>query len=219
MHPDSNTNPRNTPAKPQASKIRPEITRLPEINAWRRFARQILRKLTQLLVFLFIRLSLKGKENIPKEGAALLVLNHLGDADGVIAVALINRPLDFLAKSELYDFPILGWLLQAYGLIWVHRGQPDRRALQAAAEGLKEGRLVGIAPEGRESVTGALEEGAFGAAYLAYKTGAAVIPIAYTHTENWRIRENILRLRKTPITVTIGTPFHIETHTGLANDN
>jgi 1-acyl-sn-glycerol-3-phosphate acyltransferase len=56
-----------------------------------------------------------------------------------------------------------------------------------------------------------LEEGAYGAAYLAYKTGSMVVPATFTSTENKRIIGNILRLRKTSITVTIGKPFAIDT--------
>ncbi len=202
-HQDLNT-------KPRASRIRPEITRLPEITPWRMFARKFFRTLTKLLVSILYKPTISGEENFPRQGPALFVINHLGDADGVVAIALAPRPLEFLAKSELYDYPILGWLMRAYGMIWVHRGQPDRRALSSAMQGLKQGRLVVIAPEGRESITGGLEEGTFGAAYLAYKTGIDIVPVALTNTQNWRLKENILHLRKTHITVTIGTPFQID---------
>lgn len=155
---------------------------------------------------------MSGKENYPREGAALLVSNHLGDSDGVIGIAFSPRSVEYLAKSELYDFPVVGWLMRAYGMIWIHRGQPDRRALRAAAQALQEGRLVGIAPEARESISGALEQGAYGAAYLANKTGSPVVPVTFTHTENKRVFSNILHLRKTDITVTIGKPFLIDTY-------
>ena len=56
-----------------------------------------------------------------------------------------------------------------YGTIWVHRGRPDRRALRAALNGLAEGRMLAIAPEGRESISGELEQGTDGAAYIALR--------------------------------------------------
>ena len=118
--------------------------------------------------------------------------------------------VDTLAKAELYDFPVLGKLLDAYGVIWVHRGQPDRHALRAALDSLRQGRLVGIAPEGRESVTGALEQGTEGAAYLAIKAGVHVIPLTFTGTENARIYGNLKRLRKTDVTMTVGAPFSLD---------
>ena len=60
-------------------------------------------------------------------------------------------------------------------MIWVHRGQPDRRAMRAALDALAEGRMVTLAPEGRQSVIGGLEEGNPGAAFLALKSGRHVI--------------------------------------------
>ena len=74
-----------------------------------------------------------------------------------------------LTKIELYEIPLLGKVLDLYGVIWVRRGQPDRRALRAVMEAMDDKRMVAIAPEGRESLTGALEEGTGGAAYLALR--------------------------------------------------
>ncbi len=142
-----------------------------------------------------------------------MVANHLGDADVVLGLAFSPRPLELIAKAELYDFPVLGWILDQYGVIWIHRGQPDRRALRAAIQALEEKRLVCIAPEGRESLSGSLEEGTRGAAYLAYKSHAPILPVTFTHTENWRVITNIKHLKKTHITITIGKAFHLETGT------
>jgi 1-acyl-sn-glycerol-3-phosphate acyltransferase len=139
-----------------------------------------------------------------------LVSNHLGDADLVVGLALSPVEVDVLAKAELYDYPILGKLMDLYGVIWVHRGQPDRRALRAALDGLRQGRVVGIAPEGRESATGALEEGTEGAAYLALKAGVPILPVTFTGTENARIYGNLRRLRRTEVSVTVGTPFRLD---------
>jgi 1-acyl-sn-glycerol-3-phosphate acyltransferase len=100
--------------------------------------------------------------------------------------------------------------MDAYGVIWVHRGQPDRRALRAALQGLGQGRLVTIAPEGRESLSGALEEGTRGAAYLALKAGVPVIPVTLTGTENWRVYGNLKRFRRTEMSVTVGQPFYLD---------
>jgi 1-acyl-sn-glycerol-3-phosphate acyltransferase len=111
---------------------------------------------------------------------------------------------------ELYDIPILGSLVQAYGVIWVHRGLPDRRAIQAALAGLREGRLVGVAPEGRESLTGGLEEGTGGAAYIALKAGVPIVPVTFIGTENYRIYSNLKRLRRTQVSMTVGPMFTLE---------
>jgi len=150
-----------------------------------------------------------GLENFPEKGPALVVTNHLGDPDIVFGLAFLPVFPEALAKIELYDLPILGPVMHALGVIWVHRGQPDRRAIRAALEGLQAGRFLGIAPEGRESLTGALEPGTEGAAFLALKAGVPVpiVPITITGTEHRRVENSLKKLRRTPVTLTIGKPF------------
>ena len=196
--------------KPVAERVRPEITRLPQLTAWRRIVRRVWQAVLRILAWLLADVQVRGLENIPKQGAALIVTNHLGDADLALGVAFTTRLPEVLSKAELHYFPVLGWLMDAYGVIWVHRGQPDRRALRAALQGLAEGRLVTLAPEGRESLTGALEEGTHGAAYLALKAGVPLMPVTFTGTENRRFYTNLKRLHRTPMTITVGPLFHLD---------
>jgi 1-acyl-sn-glycerol-3-phosphate acyltransferase len=67
-----------------------------------------------------------GWITFPARVPALLVVNHLGDADGPLLVSALPASPDALGKIELYDFPVLGKLLDWYGMIWLHRGKPDR---------------------------------------------------------------------------------------------
>jgi 1-acyl-sn-glycerol-3-phosphate acyltransferase len=142
-------------------------------------------------------------------GPVLVIANHLGDADVILKVAFLPRQIEAIAKIELFDLPILGRIMEAYGVIWIRRGQPDRQALRAALQGLSESRMVMIAPEGRESLTGALEEATRGAAFLAVRSNALVLPVAITGTQNKRLLANLRQLRKTPVTLTIGQPFQV----------
>ncbi len=93
------------------------------------------------------------------------------------------------------------------GVIWVHRGRPDRRAISAALQAFRRGRCVLIAPEGRESVSGALELGTEGAAYLALQAGVPVVPLTIVGSEFRRIENSLKKLRRSPVTVTIGKPL------------
>ncbi len=77
------------------------------------------------------------------------------------------------------------------------------------------GRFMIIAPEGRYTLAGGLEEGGPGAAYLALKAKAPIIPIALTGTENASVYGNLRRLKRAKVTLTVGQPFHIE---GAAED-
>lgn len=195
--------------KPLTPSINPHITRLPEITRRRRWLRRMLHWLARVVVRLAAKVEVRGVENVPAEGALLAVSNHLGDADVVIGMTFTPRPMEVFAKADLYTSPILGRLLDAYGVIWVHRGRPDRAAIRAGLQGLAEGRVVVIAPEGRESLSGALETGTQGAAYLAHKTGVRLLPVTFTGTENRVIYANLRRLRRSQITVTIGAPFRL----------
>jgi 1-acyl-sn-glycerol-3-phosphate acyltransferase len=156
-----------------------------------------------------MRTTIRGMENFPRHGPALIVINHLGDADAVLLGASIPTTIEGMGKIELNDERIVGPIFRAYGVIWVHRGRPDRRALRAALDALAEGRMLGLAPEGRQSVIGGLEEGNEGAAFLAMKSGAPIVPIAMTGTENEHIYGHLKRWKRAPVTLTVGKPFHL----------
>lgn len=196
--------------KPRAEQYRPELVRLPRLTLLRRFFRWLVRLVFRLMVWIFTRCTITGLERFPHTGPALVVVNHLGDADAIVAAAYFPGQVDAMAKVELYDFPLVGQVLEAFGVIWIHRGTPDRRALRAVFDGLEENRIIAIAPEGRESITGALEEGTGGAAFIALRAGVPVIPVALTGTENALIYSNLKGLRRTAVTLTVGEPFMLE---------
>lgn len=202
--------------KPRNARWRPELTRLPELTAQRLRARYWWRQAARFLLRWLTRTEVSGLENFPTEGPALIVINHLGDADVMVGLAYFPVIPDVLAKAELFDAPILGKWIEAYGAIWVHRGQPDRRALRAVLQALEAGRMVGLAPEAQQSVTGKLEEGTGGAAYLALKAGAArnqpipIVPVGLTGTENANVFGSLRRLRRGQITMTIGPVVCLE---------
>jgi len=197
-------------SKPRAEVVRPELTALPVLTPWRLWIRRFFTWVLRILVRMLLRVHAYGLENRQKKGPVLVVSNHLGDADVLEGVAYSSVSCEVIAKSELREFPILGWLMDLYGMIWIHRGQPDRRALRVILDGLGEGRMIGIAPEGRESVTGALEEGTNGAAYLALKAGVPLLPVTFTGTENARIYPKLKALRRAEISITIGPLFRLE---------
>jgi 1-acyl-sn-glycerol-3-phosphate acyltransferase len=195
--------------KPRSEVSAPEIVGLPEKTVGRQLFRIGVEWILRGLIWSFTRTRVSGIEHFPEGGPALIVTNHLGDADVVLGMAYFPAWVDALAKVELYSYPIVGKLMDMYGVIWVHRGQPDRKAIREALTGLKNGRFIAIAPEGRESVSGSLERGTGGAAYLALKSGAPIVPITFTGTENQRIIGNLRRLRRSQITLTVGPAFHL----------
>lgn len=204
------TQPSSQP-KPVTEVWRPDLVRLPRLTLARRIFRFLARGLAKLLVFFMMDATVRGLENFPKKGPALVVINHLGDADAVLLAASLPAAIDGLGKIELNDHWLVGPVFRAYGVIYVHRGRPDRKAIRAALDGLAEGRMVSLAPEGRQAVERKLEEGTEGAAFLALKSGAPIVPVAMTGTEN----ENIYNRkwwRRARVTLTVGEPFYLEPH-------
>jgi 1-acyl-sn-glycerol-3-phosphate acyltransferase len=170
-----------------------------------------MRGLTKLLTAILLRVEISGLENFPRRGPAIIVFNHLGDTDAVLMMATLpfESPVEGIGKIELNEHWLVGPVFRTYGIIWVHRGQPDRKALRAALDGLAEGRMITLAPEGRQSVIGGLEEGNAGAAFLALKSGAPIVPVAMTGTENSSIYGHLKRWRRAPVTLKVGKPFSL----------
>ena len=204
------TQPSSPEPKPVTDWWRPDLVALPKLTFARRVFRVFARGLAKLVTFVTMNATVRGMENFPKHGPALIVINHLGDADVVLLAASIPTTIDGMGKIELYEHWFVGPLFRAYGVIWVHRGRPDRKAIRAALDGLSQGRLVALAPEGRQSVVGGLEEGTEGAAFLAMKSGAPIVPVAMTGTENDNTYGHMHRWKRAPVTLTVGKPFHLQ---------
>ena len=197
--------------KPVTDWWRPELVSLPDLTLSRKLFRIFARGLAKLLTLVMLNPTVSGMENFPKHGPAVVVINHLGDADVVLLAASIPTTVDGMGKIELYEHWFVGPLFRAYGVIWVHRGRPDRKAIRAALEGLSQGRLVALAPEGRQSLEGGLEEGTEGAAFLALKSGAPIIPVGMSGTENSNVY-NGKWWKRAKVTLTVGKPFHLKEH-------
>jgi 1-acyl-sn-glycerol-3-phosphate acyltransferase len=204
----------SSPPKPVTDVWRPDMVALPKLTIPRRAFRIFLRGLTKLLTFLLLRADVSGLENFPQRGPVVIVFNHLGDTDAVLMMATLpyKSPAEGIGKIELNEHWLVGPVFRAHGIIWVHRGQPDRRAIRAALDGLAEGRMIALAPEGRQSVIGGLEEGNAGAAFLALKSGALIVPVAMTGTENSNIYGHLKQWKRAPVTLKVGKPFLLPVH-------
>jgi 1-acyl-sn-glycerol-3-phosphate acyltransferase len=200
--------------KPVSEVWKPELVRLPQMTRARRFFRNFAHGLIKIVAKICLNISVEGMENFPTQGPVLVVINHLGDSDVLALISSLPTPPDALGKIELYELPILGKLIDWYGVIWLHRGRADTKALRAALDGFAEGRIIVIAPEGRYSVTGALEEASGGAAFLAYKSGAQILPIAVTGTENESVYGALKKFRRAQVGVKAGKMFKLAEQSG-----
>jgi len=137
---------------------------------------EICRSLVRGLIFVMYRLKTEGLEHIPSSGPVILCSNHLSNLDPVFLAAPLNRRVHYMAKMELFSIPVLSWLIVKLGAFPVNRGGVSKNSIRTALQLLSEGKVLGIFPEGtRGKMSGV---GKKGAASLALKSGAAVIPVA-----------------------------------------
>jgi 1-acyl-sn-glycerol-3-phosphate acyltransferase len=129
----------------------------------------------------------EGSEHIPRSGSFILVSNHCSNLDPEILGWAVGyrskRLIHFMAKVEMRSWPVLGWLASQSGVFFVRRGEGDRAAQRFALEALAAGRPIALFPEGTRSRDGHLKPFKSGAAFLATRSGAPVLPagIAGTH--------------------------------------
>jgi 1-acyl-sn-glycerol-3-phosphate acyltransferase len=131
----------------------------------------------------WVRLDCQGLLHIPRQGPVIIAANHISYFDPLCLAVFIDaagREVRFLAKSELYRNPLLGWVLRSAGQIPVHRESRDAaRSLQDAVAAMREGAAVAIYPEGTTTRNPDFSpmKAKTGVARLAALTGAPVVPV------------------------------------------
>ncbi|WP_296899761.1 lysophospholipid acyltransferase family protein [uncultured Megamonas sp.] len=142
----------------------------------------LLRILFTFIYSIIFPTTVKGKENVPKEGAVILAANHLSNWDPPLVGTFIPRHLAYMAKEELFKVPILKNILKAVHTFPVKRGASDRAAIKTALQMLKAKECICMFPEGTRSKDGKLHKGAPGVALIAAKSKATVVPVAIQGT-------------------------------------
>lgn len=168
-----------------------------------------LRRILHRLLFTFCRIDLVGLDNIPGKGVGVLAAaNHLSWLDGPIIYAVLPRTDASALAAMKYRRNIFSrWLLDSARVLWLDRDNPDPRSLKDAIRFLKEGGLLGIAPEGTRSKTGALMPAKIGAAFLAHRAGVPLLAVGITGTE--KAFGRLARFQRPRIRVEFSPPFEL----------
>lgn len=161
--------------------------------------------------YLGLKLTVTGQENIPKEGGAIIAINHVGYLDFALAgTALLSskRYVRFMAKKEIFDNKIAGPLMRGMHHISVDRSAGSS-SFVAAMRALRSGEFIGIFPEGTISTSFEIKEIKSGAVRLAMGAGVPIIPVIVWGSQRiWTkgVPRNLKR-QKVPISIAIGQPI------------
>ncbi len=159
------------------------------------------------------RVRVEGLENLPRSGAALFVVNHASNADGMLMMAFIVPPLGrrigWLGKEEALRWPLFGWVMRENGILGIRRGAGDLEAFKAARHVLDEGNILTIFPEGTRSPTGKLQEAKEGATVLALRSGAPIVPIGIVGSHDFWPKGSIIPHIGRRMIVRVGKPFQL----------
>lgn len=164
------------------------------------------RNLASLLARLW-KLRVAGAQLVPVAGPVVLVSNHAAFLDGLLLAAASPRPVHVLATSEIF-VPPLDRLMRATSQIRIEPDGPDRSALRAAAQVLDAGGVVGGFPETHRGA-GDGQHLKHGAAYLAARTGAVVVPVAILGARPAGAGKDALPRLRSPLDVVFGEPVDI----------
>lgn len=145
-----------------------------------------------------------GNENIPRRGGVLLLSNHVSYLDPIIMGSAANREIYFMARHDVFDVPILGWLAAAHNAYPVRRGTADRAALRHTISLLKSGKLLLVFPEGTRSVDGTLGKTHGGVSFITYHANVPTIPV---FLKGSLMPRNAKWIRPAKLVVTFGPPI------------
>lgn len=174
-----------------------------------RLARSFLRTTFRGVFYLISRVKIEGVENVPKHGAYLIAINHISLYEAPFVVSFWPVPPEVAGAADVWDRPGQSLLARWYGGIQVHRGQYDRKLIDAVLAALQSGHPLLMAPEGGRSHALGMRRAQPGIAYLMEKAGVPVVPVGVTGSTDDFLRRG-LRGERPDIGMKIGKPFRLQ---------
>ncbi len=148
-----------------------------------RFERSVGREAGRALVRFFFtcfhQLRVRGVENVPSAGPVVIIANHGSFFDPVIIGLAVRRRVRFMAWRRVFEWPVVGRLSRWAGAFPVDlEKRQDLDSFQAGLRLLADAEIIGVFPEGSRAVGPLMEHAKLGAVYLAYRAGAAIVPVS-----------------------------------------
>jgi 1-acyl-sn-glycerol-3-phosphate acyltransferase len=195
---------------------------------FRSLLRALLYTAAWIIAKLFLSVTVTGRENVPEQGPLIIISNHFSIFEPPLTALNLPYTPVYMAAVEHQSHWVMRLILKAYNAIPIWRGQVDRKALQQALQLLADGGILGMMPEGGilPDLMGAIGVGQQvhdvpfaetgrptaqliqarpGAAYIATRSTAPILPIAFLGTE--KIALNMAQWRRTKVQMIIGRPF------------
>ena len=161
----------------------------------------LVRAVLQPLFLVYLRLSRNGREHARVKGGLIVASNHRSFLDPFVIGASLpwRRPMNYVAKVELFEKRWQAWILSRLGAFPIRRGESDEEAMRTARMVVERGGTICIFPEGTRIRAGSLATPKRGVGRLALQTGAPVVPVALLGSEHvrrgWRIRPRKVKVR------------------------
>lgn len=139
--------------------------------------RDFIKQIAKALMKVLYRVEVYNKENVPKEGRAVLCSNHIHALDGPLVLAFTDRKVNFIAKKELWHNKIVAHILDMFDAISIDRENPKIQTFRQVKKVLSNEELLGIFPEGTRNGMAKDLEAKNGAAFIAISNNAPIVPI------------------------------------------
>jgi 1-acyl-sn-glycerol-3-phosphate acyltransferase len=157
------------------------------------------------------RIQVVGIENANRCGGLMLASNHISHFDPFILSSVVRRKIDWMAMAEFFPLPIVGLFLRAVDAFPAERDRADRKTIRTAIERLRNGRIVGVFPEGgiRDGAQSLLEGAALrpGASTLAHIAQVPILPCVILGSDRLYAKRSWLPMRRTPVWIGFGEPI------------
>jgi 1-acyl-sn-glycerol-3-phosphate acyltransferase len=174
---------------------------IPGLNRRRRFLKWV----ASLSLSLLSDLRIEGTENLPESGPLIVVSNHFHFGDPAAIVCMVPWPIEFIGDATTPNAPLLlSWIRNIWGYLLIRRGGFSREGLLTAANIIKEGGVLFVAPEAG-SWAPVLRPPRPGVSFLATRTGAPILPVGLVGLND--IFPSLRRGRRAKVTIRIGPVF------------
>ena len=160
----------------------------------------------------FTRVRIEGDvAAIPRTGPVLIVANHASNADPVLIGGFLNqrlgRPINWMGKREVFEWPVISWLARHGGVHPVERGEADVEAFRTAMRILEGGNILAVFPEGTRSPDGRLQHAKDGVAVLASRSRTTIVPIGVGESDRLWPKGRRFPGRTPVVIIHVGRPF------------